>query len=283
LYLSALGAYSQNLSGSVSSDNLSPVAYAHVYIKGTTIGTFSDEQGLFSLDLSNLDMRQKYTLVARHLGYKVWEGNLHPNSKQSINISLMPKKVILDTLILVGDRKVKQEKIGFVKQRKSEGVFEFGAWDTNRSFIKIMMPAVEYEEEFYLSSLNVQVATLSELSQNDSYFMILCEIHDLLNEEPLHISPFVLNCNTQPSLVSIPINQNSIKLPREGVIVYLTCVGYVNEETGEIMPGSVGLPAAVNKSKKHVTWTRRSPDDPWEESEIFFQKNALQVWLELEN
>lgn len=51
-----------------------PVAFATVYLDGTTVGTTTDDDGRFSLDVNPRYLPA--TIIVSHLNYAAWRGRL---------------------------------------------------------------------------------------------------------------------------------------------------------------------------------------------------------------
>jgi len=73
------------ITGKVTDALQKPIAYASVYIKGTTKGTTTNDNGIYTLDLAS----GQYTIVFRMLGYKAY----------SKTLTVANEKIILDVVL----------------------------------------------------------------------------------------------------------------------------------------------------------------------------------------
>jgi Fe(3+) dicitrate transport protein len=78
------------------------VPYIAVYIKGTTTGTITDEQGFFVLPAGNYE---NIELIVQGLGYKTISIDLiKENSKGDLVINLTPDNLLLEQVVVSGSR-----------------------------------------------------------------------------------------------------------------------------------------------------------------------------------
>ena len=99
MYPSHLQAQSSDfpVSGQVThADNNSPMAGVAVLIKGTTVGSYTDGNGEFSLNLSS----QNTTLIFSFLGFENQE--IEVNGRSTINVQLTETVSILDEVVVTG-------------------------------------------------------------------------------------------------------------------------------------------------------------------------------------
>ena len=87
VYFICICASAQNgeIKGSIS-DELSPIAFANVYLEGTTIGASSDEDGNYIL--KNIP-EGKYKLVSTVLGYRKFSKNITLAANEKLNVSIL--------------------------------------------------------------------------------------------------------------------------------------------------------------------------------------------------
>lgn len=102
----------------IGADDGIPIPGANVIIKGSSVGTTTDFDGNYSIQLSSSDA----TLVFSYIGYASQEIAVKANS--TVNISLEPDTTDLDEVVVVGYGTAKKETLsGSIEQVKSE-VFE---------------------------------------------------------------------------------------------------------------------------------------------------------------
>ncbi len=73
-----------------------PIPYATVYVQGTTIGTVSNEDGFFFLDLSP----GEYTIVVSYVGYTEKRKTIKLEGKRSLQFDLAPQIINLDAVTI---------------------------------------------------------------------------------------------------------------------------------------------------------------------------------------
>ena len=100
LYISAFSVKAQDavIRGTVS-DSVGVVSFSNVFLKGTNIGTTTDENGKFTLE--NLPVGD-HVLVASFNTYKTAQKNisLKSNSDITINFMLKPDPTQLDEVVI---------------------------------------------------------------------------------------------------------------------------------------------------------------------------------------
>lgn len=90
-------ALAQNISGTITDADGSPLIGASVLVKGTTNGTVTDELGEFSINASDGDV-----LLVSYIGYKTQSVEVGSNS--SFNFQLMEDSAQLDELVITATR-----------------------------------------------------------------------------------------------------------------------------------------------------------------------------------
>ncbi|MFD2526227.1 SusC/RagA family TonB-linked outer membrane protein [Flavihumibacter stibioxidans] len=118
----------REISGRIVDEKGSPVANASVQVKGTTIGTTTNEDGNFKLTVPD----GKNVLVISYIGFKSQEYTL--NSSNTVSITLMPESSQLSDVVVVGygtQRKV--TVTGAVTAVKGEALVKSPAVDLSNS------------------------------------------------------------------------------------------------------------------------------------------------------
>ena len=98
--------YSQSVSGIITDSKTGELlAGANVFIKDANLGSASNTEGTFSLDLSDLE-QGNYTLLVSFIGYHNYLEviNLKNNSNLQLNISLKESLLNLDQIVVTGTR-----------------------------------------------------------------------------------------------------------------------------------------------------------------------------------
>lgn len=105
LSLTAQNNYS-SIKGSVKDSNGENLEYARVYIKNTSIGTSTDNNGRFSLSVKP----GSYTLCVNYVGYETFEKQIQPKSNEDLNVvvKLKDKQHNLDEVVVLGKTPIQQ-------------------------------------------------------------------------------------------------------------------------------------------------------------------------------
>jgi len=96
LAIGQLWAQNRNLTGKITDENGKPIAQASVLVKGTTVGTLTSADGLFSIAVP----AKAKTLVISSLNYGSQE--IAITTKSSYNVSLKSSASELDEVVVVG-------------------------------------------------------------------------------------------------------------------------------------------------------------------------------------
>ena len=114
----------QTVSGVVSAEGL-PLPGATVLVKGTSIGTVTDFDGAYSLDV-----KSNKTLVFSYLGYETQE--ILINGQSQVNVVLIQGGEQLEEIVVVGYGTQKKESVvGSISQIKGEDLQELTMGITN--------------------------------------------------------------------------------------------------------------------------------------------------------
>jgi len=85
------------VTGKISDTLHRPIAYASVYVKGTTKGTTTNDQGIYTLDLTP----GKYTIVFRMLGFQSYATNIDvADAKVVLNVMLHDESMQLNEVTI---------------------------------------------------------------------------------------------------------------------------------------------------------------------------------------
>lgn len=97
LYFFSIPAIVIPVSGRVTDSSDHPLAYASLYIKGTTTGTNANSEGKFTLDLPP----GHYTLICEFLGYQHQEMDIVVGSKElTVDFKLLPEQYTMKEIMI---------------------------------------------------------------------------------------------------------------------------------------------------------------------------------------
>lgn len=103
LSLLALASSAQQRLATVSGtvwDGLQQLPYASVTIKGSTLGTITNEDGYFSLKIPNVD--SEIVIVVSHVGYRSSETSAKASEAHDLKIQLKPHFAVLSESLILG-------------------------------------------------------------------------------------------------------------------------------------------------------------------------------------
>lgn len=121
--------------------NNEPLSFANLVIKGTTIGTTTDENGKYTLTVSPGNQ----TVVIGFLGYKTTEipFSIKANEKKVINHTLETEGVILDDVVLTATVNKEKESALLQEQQKAVEIIQsIGAQELSKKGISDVASAV---------------------------------------------------------------------------------------------------------------------------------------------
>ncbi|MFM6954680.1 MAG: DUF5686 and carboxypeptidase regulatory-like domain-containing protein [Sphingobacteriaceae bacterium] len=100
-FLLSQGLLGQNLllSGMVSDTKGQAIPFASVYVKGTTVGTSANSEGLYQLGLKQGTL----TLIVRAVGYQPYSQVLSLNADIKLNFTLQPEAYQLNDVVIKAD------------------------------------------------------------------------------------------------------------------------------------------------------------------------------------
>lgn len=89
--------YSQ-ITGTVTDTKKEPLPFVNIYIDNTYIGTTSNEEGKYEL---NVNTKKEYTIVFKYLGYKTIKKTIEPKSfPNQLNIEMEEEEVSLAEVVV---------------------------------------------------------------------------------------------------------------------------------------------------------------------------------------
>lgn len=95
LFSNLLIAQQKTITGKVTDANNQPVSGATVTVRGTTIGTYTDDDGNFTITVPS----SRSTLLVSNIGYEFREVSITGNS---VSVSLIPKSTTLNDVVVTG-------------------------------------------------------------------------------------------------------------------------------------------------------------------------------------
>lgn len=127
LYFTLLNSFSQSVNGNIIDDGSNlPISDAHVFLKRTNIGCFSNEKGFFKLKNKTI-LYPNDTLHFSIIGYNTKQVLLSELKKNNFTVYLSKKSEQLREVVISGQKKLKK-RVPFKKLASLEkGVSNFGS------------------------------------------------------------------------------------------------------------------------------------------------------------
>ena len=89
---------SAQILGKVTNSKGEPLAYVNIYLENTYIGTTSNEEGAYQLDISE---KREHKVIFQYLGYTTVSKTIHPNSfPLTLNMILEEESVSLNEVVI---------------------------------------------------------------------------------------------------------------------------------------------------------------------------------------
>ena len=114
--------FSQNISGIIiSSEDNSPIRFAKIGIEESVIGTLTDENGNFSIDLTGVDRNSKVKVeIAGFENYSATVSTFSPNSLAKIFLS--PRIINIEEVFILGGKFI-EKNLGSSSKIKKPHIF----------------------------------------------------------------------------------------------------------------------------------------------------------------
>jgi hypothetical protein len=97
LLLSSLLSYATVISGHISNQDGEPLAFASIYIMGSTVGTASNPEGYYELDVDP----GRHELVFQYIGYKQHHEDILVGTKDiQLEVTLIKEEIILNEVVI---------------------------------------------------------------------------------------------------------------------------------------------------------------------------------------
>jgi uncharacterized protein DUF5686/carboxypeptidase-like protein len=157
----------QTLHGKVETKKGEPVSFANVYIKGTTNGTTTNEDGFYHITIHSFPA----TVVFKHLGYGTVGIQMEPFSgSDSLNITLSPENYTISEVVISAN----DEDPAYGIMRKAIAKRKFYKQELKEYACDVYIKGVQKITEYPEKILWIEV-DMSELTENESGIIYLSE------------------------------------------------------------------------------------------------------------
>lgn len=256
----------------IDATSAEPLPYSNIWYKGTSVGTFSDAQGYFTLKAQDAD-----TLTISTIGYNRLD--IH-KSETSKPILLTPQPIILDEVHIESTKSTKLRQIGYKKATLLKTNYLGVSFEKNQQqFWKVII-----RNDFAVNGFirNIHIGTWDSLPARGS-LVISVFLRKGDEELPLLKRPkfFKVDLETLKNNISLSFEQKNIPIP-EVLHAEITFIGVEHQE--DLKGGLLDLKFAGKNHDQPVVFHRRSKDQPWKIDTLCSNKNtysALNVWLDV--
>jgi hypothetical protein len=272
--------YSQALNGVVKDQDGNPIPYVHVYSKEGSTGTYSDRNGLFVLDFQKEVFNDSVTIIFSHVQYY---GDTLVIGQSQKNILIVLEEVVV-TLIpysLESTKLKKHTKAGYYRESRLAGNFAFAVYEQDRSYLKIELQPPNTPEQAFVNGIFVGFEAFRTVSIEDQSFIFIAELRDALTDTLLNKNIIILRAYESNLPGSFFLLDDIVKVPNNGINLFLEFIGFENAQSGKITRGSVVIKSAHSFSDSPVVFQRRNKFTSWHNSDKLFEKSALNIWLDL--
>ena len=143
------------ISGKVTDEKSQPAPFASVFVKGTTTGTTTNMDGMYTLDLKP----GSYELVFRYIGYKQHIENIEiGNARVVLNVQLSPENINLKEVTVSADEDPAYEVIRQAQKKRKFYLQQVEAFSCD-VYIKGVQRVTQHPEKV----LGIEVDTEGEI------------------------------------------------------------------------------------------------------------------------
>ncbi len=237
---------SQNIFGTIIDNNQLPIPYTNIALKNNNIGTCTNADGTFELDIKG---NSSDTLIVSSIGYNtviIPISKYKPNYNFG-NIILEKKFFEIDEITITPKlTKIKKKKLGLKKAGNISFYTLFG--DEICTFIEnslhkevklsaINIHLVKREEADYVADLNIKIYKFDKQKNSPGELKYL---------ENIIVSP-----ENKQQILSIPVEDKSIFVSEDGICIGVEWMGKPDNEKKYILGPGLKYSRQINKK---ITW-----------------------------
>jgi len=230
------------IKGAVLDEYRAPLAFANVFINETKVGTYTDEQGNFSLK-TNIS---KGILLISHIGYKSDSISINRiKNTDSLNITLIEYPNIIRETTVVGNKRTSKRTLGFFDKRTNYTL------SVGNGTVLALFVRNDINEEGTIKKLMVKFKKV----KNNPLIRFRLYANNGTGqgpgtEIPTKIAPIQLKTNKKKLVVDI--SDFNFPFPLEGIFVGVEIVngGYYDKNTGYNYPFFM----VTEKENGYNTW-----------------------------
>ena len=290
LFLANLDCHGQLVKGRILASDSVPVSYAHIWINGSTNGTYADANGFFDLKLSG---EGSQTMSISCIGYKSREFKVKP--EKDLQIFTLPYSTIKLKEITVREKgRYRVGKLGYKMTKPMTWIWT-SIKPSKYQQIRVDISDMDDEEGlirtlcFEVRAINFDEVAMQEFdlgAHTEIPLVVEIQFRDLKNMKLLIDKAFYRKI-TKDDLpqINIPLDSVSVIYPKHGVSVILSLLGYELPDQ-RLISGSVELKYGMKKSNRQMTFTRYLGEEGWSGTDFFRTEYGkfmnVNLWIEVE-
>jgi len=196
----------------INKENNKPVDLVTISIKHKSIGTYSNQDGEFTIDKVNI----KDTLVIRHLSYK--DRNIAISDIPSNGVILLQTNTNVIRSICVNAYKHKEYEIGFSKKRSHSN---FGMNSLGNKIITLISNS-NYKDYF------IKEIVVCVKKESNSHYYLRTHLYENNNNKPgkeIFCKNNIHEINKSERKLYLNISEEYIRFPKEGIFVGIELLG----------------------------------------------------------
>ena len=241
------------------------IPYVSVWLKNSTIGTYSNEQGLFNLDLKAAQNgKNSDTLVLSCIGYKDFYYNILLNKKDTIYLDATEE--ILSEVVVKGSKNPQKYTVGHHKAKAKSGIR-----GSNGSIVVVFVPNTTNSEK---RIINVIIPFRKVQDIEDVYFTDVKETHKILHkgegrfrlklyhkstsemlpDKEFLISNKIYHVDNYKKNIIINLENENIFMPKEGIFAGVEWLD--TNTTTKLLKGTKPHLKCTHQIKENLTFSK---------------------------
>lgn len=267
-FLCFYASYSQFIEGKiVDAETNLPVPYVNVWYKGTSVGTYSNGEGVFRLPVNDSTMVSFSSIGYQRLDYRI-------TTTDYITIQLIPDPVILEDVVVKPDHQWKEEVLGYASGKKHPFI-GITFWEYKKQFWKIIIPNSK-DQQGFITRLHLGI-----LDHQPKQGVLVVDVYLTASDEdkPLLAKPIQFNIDLEDLDDEIIFDLENYNLwIKEDVNVYLSFIGVRQESS--FQGGLLDVQLSRKSPNTPRLFHRSSKDDEWG---LFTDKNQVfNFWMDVD-
>lgn len=269
---------SAQIKGIVVDDNNKPISYVNIWVENENLGTTTEEDGTFTLNLKN----EQKKLIFSCLGYQT----VMINSSEAQKVTLKSNPIQLKEVVIKQSQETQKKVIDYYE---TYGFRRRSNYFSNAVFIAVS----EQDIEKYPFINKIKFRTLSEIDKAKIRFYLVEKNSDGSPSKNLLSKEVVIETEKGNSKIEIDFSSQKIQIPDEGFFIVFEKLltehnkiyseGEYKDKSGnikKIRSLSIEPNIALVPLDKDIAWHKES-NDKWQKSrkEVLEKPNSYENLL----